>query len=54
MVIPEWAIAALKQELLDPEGFESYGEVETWLQAVLGIEVNYHVVHNSEGRDNSF
>lgn len=46
MVIPEWAIAALKQELLDSYGFSSYGEVQTWLQAVLGIEVNYHVVHN--------
>lgn len=44
--IPEWAITALKKELKDPEGFESYGEVQTWLQAVLGIKANYHVVHN--------
>lgn len=46
MSIPEWAIVALKQELLDPEGFETYGEVQLWLRAVLGIEANYHVVHN--------
>lgn len=46
MVIPEWAIESLKQELKDPEGFESYGEVQTWLKAVLGIEAKYHVVHN--------
>lgn len=46
MIIPEWAIESLKQELLDPEGFQSYGEVQTWLKAVLGIEANYHVVHN--------
>lgn len=44
--IPEWAITALKKELKDPEGFETYGEVQTWLKAVLGIEANYHVVHN--------
>lgn len=47
MSIPEWAITALKKELKDPEGFETYGEVQTWLQAVLGIEANYHVVHNA-------
>lgn len=46
MSIPEWAITALKKELLEPEGFETYGEVQTWMKAVLGIEANYHVVHN--------
>ena len=30
----------------DPEGFETYKEVQTWFKAVLGIEVNYRVVHN--------
>lgn len=44
-VIPDWAIKRLQQELCDPEGFDSYKEVQTWLQAVLGIEANYHVVH---------
>lgn len=46
MSIPEWAIAALKLELLDPEGFTTYGEIQTWFKAVLGIEANYHVIHN--------
>lgn len=45
-LIPDWAVASLKEELKDPEGFESYLEVQTWLKAVLGIEVNYHVVHH--------
>lgn len=45
MSIPEWAIAALKLELLDPEGFATYGEIQIWFKAVLGIEANYHVIH---------
>ena len=44
--IPDWAIKRLQQELSDPEGFESYKEVQIWLEAVLGIEANYHTVHN--------
>lgn len=46
MVIPKQAIACLEKELKDPEGFSSYGEVQTWLYAELGIKANYHVVHN--------
>lgn len=46
MSIPEWAITAVKKELKDPEGFDTYGEVQTWLKAVLGTEANYHVVNN--------
>lgn len=45
-IMPEWAITALKEELKDPEGFASYGEVQTWLRAILGIEAKYHVGHN--------
>jgi transposase len=45
-VIPDWAIKRLQQELCDPEGFDSYKEVKMWLETVLGIEANYHVVHN--------
>ena len=45
-VIPDWAIKRLQQELCDPEGFDSYKEVQMWLEAVLGIKANYHVVHN--------
>src|SRR4028119_2256069 len=32
-IIPDWAVERLKQELKDPEGFQSYGELQTWLQA---------------------
>lgn len=44
-IIPDWAIERLKQELKEPEGFHSYGEVKTWLQAELGILASYKVVH---------
>lgn len=45
-LIPEWAVACLKKELSDPQGFESYEEVRRWLAAELGIKVKYDVVHN--------
>lgn len=37
----------LQQELSDPQGFSSYGEVRTWLRAVMGVEVSYKVVHDT-------
>lgn len=37
----------LKRELADPEGFSSYGEVQTWLKASEGIEASYKVVHDT-------
>lgn len=37
----------LVQELSDPQGFSSYGEIQTWLQAVMGVEASYKVVHNT-------
>ena len=46
MIISAEAIASLKEELKDPEGFSSYKEVQLWLLAFLGIEANYHVVHH--------
>ena len=36
---------SLKQELLDVEGFSSYKEIQTWLQAVHDIEMSYTGVH---------
>lgn len=45
-LIPEWAVERIKQELLQPEGFDSYEEVRLWLAAELGIQVKYDVVHN--------
>lgn len=46
MIISPEAIASLKEELKDPQGFSSYLEVQLWLKAVLGVEANYHVVHH--------
>jgi putative transposase len=37
----------LFQELADPEGFKSYGEVQLWLKAVMGVEASYKVVHDT-------
>lgn len=37
----------LVQELSDPQGFSSYGEIQTWLQAVMGVEASYKVVHDT-------
>ena len=34
-------------ELAQPEGFESYGEVQTWLKASEGIDASYKVVHDT-------
>lgn len=45
-VIPDWAVPQLTEELKDPEGFSSYGEVQLWLEAELGIKAKYDVVHN--------
>lgn len=43
--IPSWAVEKLREELKDPEGFSSYGEVQKWLKAVLGVSASYKVVH---------
>jgi hypothetical protein len=45
--IPNWAVERLRQELQESEGFKSYGEVRTWLKAVLGVKASYKVVHNT-------
>ena len=37
----------LKQELADPEGFDSYREIQQWLLCVHGIEVSYWTVHKT-------
>ena len=45
--IPPFAIALLQQELSDPEGFSSYGEIQTWLETVCDVKVSYKVVHET-------
>ena len=32
---------------MQPEGFNSYTEIQTWLKAVEGIEASYKVVHDT-------
>lgn len=39
-------LADLQRELNEPEGFESYLEVQRWLLAVHGVEVPYSTVHS--------
>ena len=46
-MIPQKTRERLKLELLDPKGFESYAEVQTWLKASEGIDASYKVVHDT-------
>jgi transposase len=43
--IPDEIKEQLKLELKDPEGFRSYGEIQTWLKVMFELEVSYTVVH---------
>ena len=43
--LPEWAETALRKRLEQPEGFESYAAIQTWLATHLGIEAPYKTVH---------
>lgn len=43
--IPDWAEKALAKRLQEPEGFESYGEIQEWLKAKLGVVAAYKTVH---------
>ncbi|MBW4680531.1 MAG: helix-turn-helix domain-containing protein [Microcoleus vaginatus WJT46-NPBG5] len=43
--IPAWAEKELEKKLQSPTGFESYGEICSWLREKLGIEANYKIVH---------
>ncbi|MGK7938186.1 MAG: transposase [Xenococcaceae cyanobacterium] len=45
--IPPFAIALLKHELADPEGFSSYGEIQTWLETLCDVKASYKVVHDT-------
>lgn len=45
--IPPDILPRLKKELSDPEGFSSYGEIQTWLETVHNLNVSYKVVHDT-------
>jgi hypothetical protein len=36
-------VMTIKQELKDPEGFQSYGEIVRWLEAVHDVKASYTV-----------
>src|SRR3712207_1898468 len=38
-------LARLKDALARSEGFGSYGEVQEWIAAELGVSMKYHAVH---------
>ncbi len=46
-IIPLEVRERRRLELAQPEGFESYGEVQTWLKASEGIDGSYKVVHDT-------
>ncbi len=45
--IPPEILAQLQEELSDPEGFSSYGEIQIWLETVHSLKVSYKVVHDT-------
>lgn len=44
-VIPSEVKERIAQELQDPQGFDSYQELQQWLRAQFGIEAAYPTVH---------
>lgn len=44
-IIPDWAMERLKEELEKPERFNTYKEVQAWLDVELNIQASYDVVH---------
>ncbi|MGD1921912.1 MAG: helix-turn-helix domain-containing protein [Pleurocapsa sp.] len=44
-VLPSWALNALEKQLQQPQGFKSYRQIQQWLDASLGLEIQYATVH---------
>jgi len=44
-IISTEAIASLKEELKDPEGFSSYKEIQKWLKLFYDQEISYSAIH---------
>lgn len=44
--IPPSAVAQLKQRLQQSHGFNSYGQVQQWLEQECGVSAAYHTVHS--------
>ena len=43
--VPDWAVSALEKQLQDSNGFDSYGEIQDWLETRLGVTVHYKTLH---------
>ncbi|MDJ0715788.1 MAG: helix-turn-helix domain-containing protein [Prochloraceae cyanobacterium] len=46
-LISEEVKEKLNQELSDPEGFDSYKEIQQWLRSVHDVEASYYTVHKT-------
>ena len=44
-LIPSNVVEKLQEELKNPEGFQSYGEIQLWLKTCFDIDVAYRTVH---------
>jgi transposase len=45
--IPPVVLEQLKQRLAQPQGFNSYGQIQQWLEAEFGVVVAYRTVHQT-------
>ena len=45
--IPPDALEKLKQKLKEPSGFNSYGEIQSWLNKECNVDVDYHAVYRT-------
>lgn len=43
--LPPEVLAALRDRLEQPEGFASYGEIQTWLAETHGVQMQYKALH---------
>ena len=44
-LIPPDVVEKLQEELKNPEGFQSYSEIQLWLKTCFDIDVAYRTVH---------
>lgn len=47
ITIPAEALEKLKLRIQSAEGFNSYGEIQSWLKEACGVDVDYHVVYRA-------
>jgi len=45
--IPEPVLTELREQLSQPQGFKSYGEIQHWLKEEYGLEIHYKTVHQT-------